>query len=126
MNLAFLQCNPPITVIEPINIPFTSVSFGLKEQNFRELFIEYMAQFQEKTGFRDSLMEQDHMKAFDELLKVWWDEYEYMENSGFTVLSIMHLVAAVHNQAYIEYLRERVQNLQKEFDKATRESQTGK
>jgi len=119
METSSLRCNPPITVIEPINTPFTSISFDLKEQNFRELFIEYMAQFQEKTGFRDSLMEQEHMKAFDELLKVWWDEYEYMEKSGFTVLSIMHLVAAVHNQAYIEYLKERLQNLQKEFDKVT-------
>ena len=102
---------------------FTSVSFVLKEQNFRELFTEYVTQFQEKTGFCDSLMEQDHMKAFDELLKVWWDEYDYMEKSGFTVLSIMHLVAAVHNKAYIEYLRERLQNLQKKLDKASKDPQ---
>ena len=95
----------------------------MKKQNFKELFTEYVAQFQGKTGFRDSLMERDHMKAFDELLKVWWDEYDYMEKSGFTVLSIMHLVAAVHNKAHIEYLRERLQNLQKELDKATNNSE---
>ena len=85
-----------------------------------------MKQFQEKTGFRASLMEQEHMKAFDELLKVWHEEYEYMEKSGFTVLSIMHLVAAVHNKAYIEYLQERLQNLEKEFAKEVRVSQSRK
>ena len=66
-------------------------------------------------GFRDTLLDRDHGKAFDMLLKVWVDEYDSMEKSKVDVLGMMNLLAAVHDRERIEELMKKIRELEKKM-----------
>ena len=73
-----------------------------------------MKKLKETGGFQDTLLDREHMKAFDLILKVWEYEYDAMEKSGFApVLSMMNLLATVHVKMQIKELIEKMRELEK-------------
>jgi hypothetical protein len=87
--------------------------------SFRQLFKKQIAELKKRWGFQDSLVNREHRKAFDLLLKdAWSAEGAALSNSYIPyVLDTLNLMANVHNRKCIEEVEKEIlalENLLKE------------
>ena len=82
--------------------------------SFRQLYLEYVKRLKRQSGFQDTLLDPDHRRAFDLLLKEAWSaENAAMANAGIPCITdIMNLMANVHNTKCIEDLRQKILKLE--------------
>jgi len=91
---------------------------GRVTPSFRQLYLKQMEALKKSAGFRDALLDQEHKKAFDLLVKdAWTPEGAALSNAGVPcVLDIMNLMANIHNKKRIEELRERIHKIETRLD----------
>ena len=88
--------------------------------SFRQLYLKQIEKLKRSNGFQNMLLNRDHRKSFDLLLKdAWSPESAALSNAGIpSVLDMMNLMASVHNKKCIEELKERVRDLERLLEEA--------
>jgi hypothetical protein len=98
-----------------LHIPKGGVTLmGRITPSFRQQFQKLIEELKENSGFQDTLINREHKKAFDLLLKdAWSAEDAAMANSGIPcVMDALNLMANVHNKKNVEELRRKLQELE--------------
>jgi hypothetical protein len=85
-----------------------------KDLSLKELFQEYIQLLKRTAGFRETLIDVEHRKAFDLLLKEAWpyDEYAISSTEIPGILDVLNLLANVHNKRSNEKLRKKIVELE--------------
>lgn len=87
--------------------------------SFRTLFVEEV--YKLRKGFRKTLLDPEHQRAFDDLVGVWSREAAAMIESGVpAVLDNMNLLANVHTKTEMERLKRRLKELEKRIEAVDR------
>lgn len=87
--------------------------------SFRQQFHKLIKKLRRSSGFQNTLINLEHKKAFDQLLKeAWSTENAAMANSGIPCLmDVLNLMANIHNKKCIEELRKLVLEHDKSLSK---------
>lgn len=79
--------------------------------SFRQLFLKEVERLRKK--FQPALVDPEHRRAFDELIRTWSGESAAMTQSNIpATLDALNLLANVHTRAEIEGLRGRLEELE--------------
>ena len=72
---------------------------------------------EKESGFRDTLIDVEHKKAFDLLLKEAWptDENAISKTEIPSILDVLNLLANVHNKRSNEKLRKKLVELERKI-----------
>ena len=87
------------------------------KRSFRALYQEYMQLLKRETGFRDTLMDMEHQKAFDLLCEEVWpyDEDLMAKAGGPGVMDALNLLANIHIKHSTEELRKKLAELERKI-----------
>jgi hypothetical protein len=88
-----------------------------KDLSLKELFQEYIQLLKRTTGFRDTLIDVEHKKAFDLLLKeAWFYDEDAISKTGIpSILDVLNLLASIHNKRSNEKLRKKLVELERKI-----------
>jgi hypothetical protein len=88
-----------------------------KDLSLKELFQEYIQLLKRTTGFRDTLIDVEHKKAFDLLLKETWSyDEDAISRTGIpSILDVLNLLASIHNKRSNEKLRKKLVELERKI-----------
>ena len=88
-----------------------------KDLSLKELFQEYIQLLKKEAGFRDTLIDVEHKKAFDLLLKEAWpyDEDAISRTGIPSILDVLNLLANIHNKRSTEKLRKKIVKLERKI-----------
>ncbi|MEM2921520.1 MAG: hypothetical protein QXF26_04295, partial [Candidatus Bathyarchaeia archaeon] len=91
--------------------------------SFRQLYQRQLEMLRRPGGFRDTLLDPEHRRALDQLVKEAWSmENAALSNSGIAcLLDILNLMANIHNKKCNNTLMNEIERLKQRLDELSKE-----